>query len=41
MSLLVEMRVYAVSNGRVVPLTKEVLRLPGRGTLQGGFDIKA
>lgn len=32
---------YAVSNGRVVPLTKEVLRLPGRGTLRGGLDIKA
>ena len=32
---------YAVSNGRVVPLTKEVLRLQGRGTLRGGLDIKA
>ena len=32
---------YAVSNGRVVPLMKEVLRLPGRETLRGGLDIKA
>ena len=32
---------YAVSNGRVVPLTKEVLHLPGREMMQGGFDVKA
>ena len=29
---------YAVRNGRIVPLTKEILHLPGRGAAQGGFN---
>lgn len=32
---------YAVKNGRVIPLTKEILRLPGRVATQGGFDTQA
>ena len=32
---------YAVSNGSIVPLTKEILHLPGREVTQGGLDVKA
>ena len=32
---------YAVKNGRMIPLTKEILRLPGRAAAQGGFDTRA
>ena len=31
---------HAVKNGRVIPLTEEILRLPGRAA-QGGFDTRA
>lgn len=32
---------YAVRSGNVIPLTEEILHLPGRETVQGGFDVKA
>lgn len=32
---------YGVKNGRVILLTKEILRLPGRGAAQGSFDTRA
>lgn len=38
MQLLVD---YAVRNGRVLPLTKEILHLPGREIMQKRFDRKA
>ncbi len=32
---------YAVKNGRVIPLTKEIMHLPGRAAVQGRFDTRA
>ncbi len=32
---------YAVREGRVIPLTTEILRLSGREAVQKGFDLKA
>ena len=32
---------YAVENGRVIPLTKEILSLSGKKAAQDGFDMRA